>query len=83
MDLPGAMILCAVERDQHTPVESAEHVEATVKSPKLIDGFGEDRMQQRRRGRIEHVPNVIVQGILAMPNRLAQLERPCPSSNRR
>jgi hypothetical protein len=62
MDLPRTVILGAVQRDQHAPIEPAEHVEAAVKSPKLIDGFGENRMQQLRGGRVEHVPDVIVAG---------------------
>jgi hypothetical protein len=56
------MILRAVERDQHAPVKAAEHLQAAIDPPKLIDGFGEDRMQQRRGGRVQHVPNVIVAG---------------------
>src|SRR5271157_5296482 len=62
MDLPRGVILRAVERDQHAPAEPAEHVEAAVDSPELIDGFSEYRMQQRRGGRIQHIPNVIVAG---------------------
>ena len=44
------------------PVEAAERVKAAIDLPKLLDGFGEDRMQQGRRGRVEHVADVIVAG---------------------
>ena len=72
MDLLRAVILGAVEHDQHMAAEPAEHVGAAVDPPKLIDRFREYRVQQRWRGRVEYVPNVIVAGILAMPNRLAR-----------
>ena len=62
MDLARAVILGAVERDQQAPVEPAEHVQAAVDVPDLIDRFSEDRMQQGRRGRVEHVADVIVAG---------------------
>ena len=62
LDLPRTIILRAVERDQHVPVEAAEHVKAAIDLLKLIDSFGEYRMQQRRGGRVEHVPDVIVGG---------------------
>jgi len=62
MDLARAVILGAVERDQQVTVEPAEHVEAAVDAPDLLDGFSEDRMQQSRRGRVEHVSDVIVAG---------------------
>ena len=42
--------------------QPAEHVEAAVDPPKLIDRFCEYRVQQRWRGRVEQVPNVIVAG---------------------
>ena len=56
------MILGAVQRDQHAPIEPAEHVEAAVDLPELLDGLGKHRTQQRRRGRIEHVADVVVGG---------------------
>src|SRR5580692_13220030 len=56
------MILRAVERDQHPSVEAVEHLQSAVDPLKLIDGFSEYRTQQHRRGRIEHVPNMIVAG---------------------
>ncbi len=56
------MILRAIERDQHAPIEPAEHVEAAVNQPKLIEGFSEHRVQQGRRGWVEHVTDVIVGG---------------------
>src|SRR5271163_2934920 len=62
MDLPRTVILAAIQRDQHPPIEPAEHVEAAVDLPELLDGFGEHRTQQRRRGRIEHVADVVVGG---------------------
>ena len=34
LDLPRAIILRAVERDQHVPVEAAEHVKAAIDLPK-------------------------------------------------
>ena len=64
MDLARAVIRRAVERDQHTPVEPAEHVEATIDVPELIEGRGKHRMQQHRRGRIEHIADVVVTGDL-------------------
>ncbi|MFL5289534.1 MAG: hypothetical protein ACJ8AW_53395, partial [Rhodopila sp.] len=48
--------------DQHAPVEPAEHLQAAVEAPDLIDRRREHRMQQIRRGRIEHVADVIVTG---------------------
>ncbi len=62
MDIPGTMILGTVERDQHPLAEAAEHVEAAVDPPELLDGFGADRMQQRRGGWIEHIANMVVGG---------------------
>src|ERR1700759_22079 len=56
------MILRAVERDQHPSVEAVEHLQSAIDPLKLIDGFSEYRTQQQRRGRIEHVPNMIVAG---------------------
>ena len=56
------MILRPVECDQHLPVEAVEHLKAAIDPLKLPDGFSEYRMQQRWRGRIEHVPNMIVAG---------------------
>jgi hypothetical protein len=44
------------------PVEAAEHVEAAVEPRELLDSVGECRMQQRRRGRVEHVADVVVGG---------------------
>jgi len=64
MDLARAMILGAVKRDQQVTVEPAEHIEAAVDAPDLIDGFSEHRMQQVRRGRVEHAADVIVAGDL-------------------
>src|SRR3954454_11888077 len=62
MDLARAMIFGAVERDQHVPVEPAEQVETTIDLPDLIERRGEHRVQQSRRGRVEHVTDVIVTG---------------------
>ena len=62
MDLPRTVIFGAVQRDQRAPIEPAEHVEAAVDLPELLDGFGEHRMQQHRCGRIEHVADVVVGG---------------------
>ena len=64
MDLARALILGAVERDQHAPVEPAEHVQAAVDVADLIDRLREHRMQQHRRDRVEHVSDVIVTGDL-------------------
>jgi hypothetical protein len=50
MDLPRAIILRAVEHDQQVPIEAAERVKAAIDVPKLLDGFGEYRMEQGRRG---------------------------------
>ncbi|MGD0106031.1 MAG: hypothetical protein ABSC06_18615 [Rhodopila sp.] len=44
------------------PIEAAERVKAAIDLPKLLDGFGEDWMQQRRGGRVEHIADVIVAG---------------------
>jgi hypothetical protein len=62
MDLPRTVILGTVERDQHVPAEAAEHVEAFIDPSKLINSFGEYGVQQRRRGRVEQVADVIVGG---------------------
>jgi heptaprenylglyceryl phosphate synthase len=56
------MILGAVEREQHAPAEPAEHVQTATGLPELIDGGGKHRVQQSRRGRVEHVADVIVTG---------------------
>jgi hypothetical protein len=56
------VILGAVKRDQYAPAEATEHVEAAVNPPELLNGFGECRMQQRRRGRVEHVADVVIAG---------------------
>ena len=64
MDLARAVILGAIEGDQHPPVEPAEHVQAASDVPDLIDRLGEHRMQQHRRGRIEPVADVVVTGDL-------------------
>src|SRR4051812_10755145 len=56
------MILGAVERDQHALAKPAEHVKATIDLTDLIDGGREYRVQQIRRGRVEHVADVIVAG---------------------
>lgn len=65
MDLARAVRFGAVERDQQVTIEPAEYVEAAVDGPELIEGLGEHRMQQPRRGRVEHVADVIVTGDLA------------------
>ncbi|HEV7880541.1 hypothetical protein [Bradyrhizobium sp.] len=48
-----------LERDQHASVEAAKHAEA-VDALQLIHGFAEQRMQQHRRDRVEHVANMVV-----------------------
>jgi hypothetical protein len=43
-DLARAVILGAVERNQHAPVEPAEHVQAAIDVPDLIGRLSEHRM---------------------------------------
>jgi hypothetical protein len=62
MDLPRTMIFRAIQRDQHASVEPAEHVEAAIDPLEMIHGFGEYRMQQCGRDRVEHVADVVVAG---------------------
>jgi hypothetical protein len=62
MDLPRAIILGAVERDQHVPAEPTEHVKPAIDLPELLDGFGKYRMQKCWRGRVEHGADVVVGG---------------------
>src|SRR3954466_895383 len=64
MDLARALILGAVERDQHAPAEPAEHVQTAIDLPDLVDRRRKYRVQQIRRGRIEHVADVVVTGDL-------------------
>jgi hypothetical protein len=61
--------------------EAAEHVEVAIDPPKLINGFGEYQVQQRRRGRIEHVAEVIVGRGFGDAEHAAQLEKPGPASD--
>ena len=58
------MILGAIERDQHAPADPAEDVEAAVDLPDLINRHSEHRVQQIRRGWVEHVADVVVAGDL-------------------
>ncbi len=62
MDLLGIMILGAIERDQHASAKAAEPVQSTVDPPELLDGFGEDRVQQVWGGWVEQIADVIVVG---------------------
>ena len=78
VDLARAVILGAVERDQQASVEPAEHVQAAVDVPDLIDCFSEDRMQQGRRGRVEHVADVIVAGDFGDAEQAGAVGTPMP-----
>jgi hypothetical protein len=40
----------------------AERVEAAIDPPELFDDFAEERMQQRRGGRVKHGADVVVAG---------------------
>lgn len=59
-DFARAMVLRAVERDQHAPAEPAEHVQSAAVLRELIHRIGERRMQQRGVGGIEHVADVVI-----------------------
>ena len=78
MDLLRAVILGPVERYQHMATQPAEHVEAAVDPPKLIDRFCEYRVQQRWRGRVEQVPNVIVAGDFGNAEQTGAVRTPMP-----
>src|SRR3954453_3344157 len=90
MDLPRAMVLGAVKRDQHVSAKATEHVEATANALKVPDGCGEHRKQQRRGGWIEQVANMIFAGYFgyaeqagAVGAAMARLEVPLVGKERR
>ena len=76
MDLARAMILRAVERDQHMPTETAEDIQPALEPPELLDHVGEHRMQQRRRRRVQHVPDMVVARDLRDPEQRRAVRPP-------
>jgi hypothetical protein len=60
MDIPGTMMLRAVEGDQRVAIQAAEKVEPARDPAKLFDHGIEHRMQQFRRRRVQHVADMIV-----------------------
>ena len=60
-DLAGAEIFAAIEGDQHVLAEPAERGQP-ARAFQLRQHLGKDRVQQRRRRRVEHGANVIVAG---------------------
>ena len=60
MDLLRTVILGAVQRDQHVATQPAEH--GGRRRSSSCARSAEYRMQQRRRGRVEHVADVVVGG---------------------
>src|SRR5580692_11928467 len=84
------MILRAIERDQHMAAQPAEHIQATLGLPKLLDDLCEHRMQQIWRRRVQHVPDMIVARDLRQPEQrlavgspVALLEPPLMRQERR
>ncbi len=76
MDFARAMILGAVERDQHAPAEPTETVQSAVALREVIDRLPERRMQQCRVGGIEHVANVVVAGDLGHAEQAGAVRAP-------
>ena len=59
MQLGGAVIFGAVERDQHVIAQPAEGCEPAT-SFQRFDRSGKQRVEAFRRHRVQHIPNMVV-----------------------
>jgi hypothetical protein len=64
MDGLRTMVFRPVQRDQNPPAQPPEHIQAPRRPLQLIHRLVEHRPQQRRRGSVQHVSDVIVAGDL-------------------
>jgi hypothetical protein len=60
-DCLRTVIFAAVQSDQNASAKTPENLHRLI-FPKQTNGFAEQRKQQRRQGRIEHIADVIVSG---------------------